>query len=91
MSKLQITLNTVRSELKEGTKTVFVQTSNESEVITEQVYNNYVTSAPFMRRLGGSETLTKNYTSAGYKVCKIVSKNPSRDEKVERTFNFDYV
>ena len=84
-----ITLTQTNQVLKDGTKTVFIteEVSSEKE-ISEEVYNNYITSAPFFRGLGGSETLTKGYTSSGYKVVKIVSKNPSKDVKTIREFNF---
>ncbi len=84
-----ITLTETRQVLKDGTKTVFINSEVKAEKeITEEHYNNYIESAPFFRRLGGTETLTKNYTSAGYKVVKMVSKNPDRTEKVIREFNF---
>lgn len=84
-----ITLTQTNQVLKDGTKTVFITEEVLSEKeISEEVYNNYITSAPFFRGLGGSETLTKGYTSAGYKVVKIVSKNPSKDVKTIREFNF---
>lgn len=84
-----ITLTETRQILKDGTKTVYI----DSEVkpvkeITEEHYTNYVESAPFFRRLGGVVTLTRGYTCQGYKVVKIVSKSPDRTEKVIRVFNF---
>ena len=84
-----ITLTQTRQVLKDGTKTVYIDSQVEPEKeITEEYYNNYVDSAPFFRRLGGSETLTRGYTCQGYKVVKMVSKSPDRTEKVIRTFNF---
>ena len=89
--ELQITMTKTNFELKEGTKTVFVETGKEVSVIDETTHKNIVEAAPFMRRLGGSETLTKCYTCAGYVVYKVVSKNPDRDVKTVRTFDFKYV
>jgi len=84
-----ITLTQTHQVLKDGTKTVYIDSQVEPEKeITEEHYNNYVDSAPFFRRLGGSETLTRGYTCQGYKVVKMVSKSPDRTEKVIRTFNF---
>ena len=84
-----ITLKETRFTLKDGTKTVFIVAEDkETREITEEHYNNYIESAPFFRRLGGSETLTRGYTSAGYKVVKMVSKSPCKTEKVIREFNF---
>ena len=84
-----ITLTQTHQVLKDGTKTVYIDSQVEPEKeITEEHYNNYVESAPFFRSLGGSETLTRGYTCQGYKVVKVVSKSPDRTEKVIRTFNF---
>lgn len=89
--KLQITMTKTNFELKAGTKTVFVETEKEVSVIDETTHKSIVEAAPFMRRLGGSETITKCYTCAGYVAYRIVSKNPSRDVKTVRTFDFEYV
>lgn len=84
-----ITLKETRLELKEGTKTVFTITEEKPSIeITKDQYNNYVESAPFYRRLGGSETLTRAYTCQGYKVVKIVSRSPCKTEKIIREFDF---
>lgn len=84
-----ITLKETRLELKEGTKTVYNITEDKpSTEITEDHYNNYIDSAPFSRRLGGFETMTRGYTCKGYKVVKIVSKSPCKTEKVIREFDF---
>ena len=77
--------------LKEGTKTVWIEdeTRNHSEMITEQGYDNIVDASPFFRRLGGSETVKKGYTTRGYRVVEIISKSPDRTKKTIRSFNFD--
>lgn len=88
---LSITMTTTTFNLKANTKTVFVKNDEVVSVISEKEYNNILESAPFFRRLGGSETVTKCYTSAGYKVWCLTSKNPSRDNKTVRTFDFNYI
>ena len=45
-------------------------------------------AAPYFRRLGGSETLTREYTKRGYLVTQIVSKSPDRQTKVIRKYTF---
>lgn len=90
MAKLTITMTKKNYVLKSGTKTVFVETKTETTTITEKEYNNIVEAAPFFRRLGGSETLRKSYTCAGYLVTKVTSKNPNRDEMTTRDFDFEY-
>jgi hypothetical protein len=82
-------MTTVKSELKEGTKTVFVEVSREVTQITEEQYNNIVDSSPFFRRLGGSEHHTRGYTCKGYKSVRINSKSPSRDKMTVRHFDFE--
>ncbi|AGH31923.1 hypothetical protein VPIG_00065 [Vibrio phage PWH3a-P1] len=89
-SKIYATMTTKHLTLKEGTKTVFVQTGeDEVKSITEKEYNNIIESSPFFRRLGGSEFHHKTYTCRGYKTWKLSSKNPSRDQQTIRTFDFD--
>jgi len=82
-------LTTTKYELKDGTKTVFVETDTKTRDFDEEYYNNIVSSAPFFRRLGGSETLDRCYTSQGYKVYKLTSKSPCKTMKTIREFNFN--
>lgn len=84
-----IELTTARYELKEGTKTVWVETSKEIATINEERYKSILDWSPMMRRLGGSESLKRTYTSAGYKVYEIVSKSPDRQSKTIRNFKFN--
>lgn len=85
---LHIPLTTIEYKLKEGTKTVWVEVSREVKTVTETEYNNIIESTPFMRRLGGSEHLSRTYTKRGYKVHELTSKNPSKTVKVVRTFDW---
>jgi hypothetical protein len=87
-TKILGTLTTTKYELKEGTKTVYIAYETETGDFIEEHYNNIVQSAPFFRRLGGSETLTRCYTSQGYKVCRLVSKSPCKTMKTIREFNW---
>jgi len=83
-----ITLNEVRQEKNPNTKTTYVTVENKVEVISEKQYDNYINSIPFFRRFGGSESVVKAYTCAGYKVYKLTSKSPDRLTKVIREFKF---
>ena len=76
MKDIQVTIT--RQEKKEGTKTV-----------DKQFHINTVESAPFMRRLGGSESLTRSYTSQGYNVTRIVSTSPDKAKRSIYSFDFD--
>ena len=87
-TKILGTLTTTECELEEGRKTVFVVLHETTEDFTEDTYNNIVESAPFFRRFGGIETLSRCYTSQGYKVYKIVSKSPCKTMKTIREFNW---
>ena len=83
-----ITMVKTTYNIKEGTKSVFVEVKKEVTKISEEQYTNIIESAPFFRRLGGSETITKSYTSKGYVPVRLTSKNPDRDVKVVREFDF---
>ena len=86
---MTIKMITTNYALKNGTKTSWLVTESELTNITDEQYNNIIEAAPFFRRLGGSETLTREYTSAGFKVVKLVSKSPDRTLKTVRDFYFD--
>lgn len=73
---------------KPCTKTVYVLDEETTEDCPREHYNNYIESAPFFRRLGGSETLDYGYFSKGYLCYKITSKSPDRQTKVVRTFDY---
>jgi hypothetical protein len=87
-TKILGTITTTKYELKAGTKTVYIAYKERTEDFNEEYYNNVVNSAPFFRRLGGSETLTRCYTSQGYKVYRLVSKSPCKTMKTIREFNW---
>lgn len=82
-------LVTIRYELKQGTKTVYIVKEMNEELIDEQHYINCVDASPFFRRLGGSERKESAYTKRGYKVVQITSKSPDRKMKTVRMFDFD--
>lgn len=86
---MKIILTENRQSKKLGTQTVYTTVETKIKEITEEQYNNYITSCPFFRRLGGSETITKSYTSGGYKPVKLVSVSPDKETKVIRQFKFD--
>lgn len=90
MYNTRIELTEVRLEKNPNTKTTFDVVNESSKVITEQNYKNIISDdwVKFMRRLGGVETLTRSYTSAGYLVTKLVSTSPDRQNKTIREFSF---
>lgn len=84
-----IAMTKTKYVIKAGTKTVYQQIEQTTEQITEQQYNSTIEAAPFFRRLGGSEYLERDYTCAGYRVTRIISKSPDRQTKIIREFAFD--
>ena len=86
----RIVMHTETQTIKEGTKTVWKTEAKEVKQIDEEHYENVVCkdTLKFFRRLGGSETVTKAYTSAGYMVVKLVSTNPDRSIRKVRSFDF---
>jgi hypothetical protein len=88
MNSILGTVTTTKQELKEGTKTVFTTLEWQTREFDSEYYDNCVDAAPFFRRLGGSETLTRCYTSQGYKVYRMVSKSPCKTMRTIREFNW---
>lgn len=60
------------------------------EICSEAEHKNAtnVETIKFFKRLGGKETLTRSYTSAGYVVTKIVSTCPNKNNRTIREYNF---
>ena len=75
-------------QIKEGTSTVWETYKTEERDIDKREHFNMVDAAPFFRRLGGSETLQREYTCRGYVVTRIISTRPDRLER--RIFTFDF-
>jgi hypothetical protein len=86
-----ISLKTTKQEKKEGTKTVFVTVSTETKNVTKQHHQNATEKdcLQFMRRLGGTETVTRGYTSQGYFIVKVVSTSPDKQNRTIREYDFD--
>lgn len=84
--KIQLT---TQKQIKVGSK--FITTETITEVIDTKKYSLITDekTIKMFRRLGGSETATKEYTSRGYNITKLVSTSPNKQERTIRTFNFD--
>jgi hypothetical protein len=85
----KITMTRTTYELKEGTKGAYKETKTETREVDRQFHKNFTEAAPFFRRLGGSETLEREYTCRGYNVTKVTSKSPDRQKKIITTFKFE--
>lgn len=79
------TIQLTETTIENGVKTI------ETKTIDKTQYDNITNTETlkWFRRLGGSETATKSYTSRGYNVVKLISKSPDKSIKVIREFNFD--
>ena len=86
----KITLTTTRYTKKTGTKNGWNLVDTETEDVTEQQLKNATgdDTCTWFRRLGGSESLQRCYTCAGYKVYKLTSTSPDRQNKIIREFKF---
>jgi len=75
---------------KAGTKNAWQQTEQTVNEVTERQHelttNN--DTVKWFRRLGGSETVQRSYTCAGYKVTKLISTSPDRETKHVREYEF---
>lgn len=83
--KIQLT---TQKQIKVGSK--FITTETENEVIDFKTFDLLTNkdTLKWFRNLGGSETATKEYTSRGYNITKLVSTSPNKQERTIRTFNF---
>jgi hypothetical protein len=88
---MQVTLKTTKLVKKENTKTVYNVESIETKQIDWEQYKNIIDpkTSQFMRRLGGSESITKGYTCRGYNVVKVVSTSPDKENRTIRQFEFN--
>lgn len=79
------TIQLTETTIENGVKTI------ETKTIDKTQYDNITNTETlkWFRRLGGSETATKSYTSRGYNVVKLISKSPDKSIKVIREFNFN--
>ena len=67
-----------------GTSSTINTTSTEEITIKE--YDNIFSAVSFFKGLGGTETIIKTYTIAGYIPTRLISTSPAKDKKVVRIF-----
>ena len=87
---MKIKLKITKQVKKDGTKTVWIDESIKTENATEQQHK-YATNddtVKWFRRLGGSETVTRSYTSHGYVVTLLVSTSPDKQKRTIRDYTF---
>ena len=85
-----IELTTTKLVKNPNTKTTYIVESKEVETITDKEHNLITcdNTVKWFRRLGGSESLQRSYTCAGYKVYKLTSTSPDKQNKIVREFKF---
>jgi len=85
-----ITCTTQKQVKKENTKTVFITIEETTETISKEQYNNLICADTlrFFRRLGGSESVTREYTCDGYNITKSISTSPDKEARTIRVFKF---
>ena len=78
---------------KAGTKNAFQQTEQTVREISDKQHQSTTCeeTVKWFRRLGGSETVQRSYTCAGYLVTKLISTSPDREIKHVREYKFLYV
>ena len=88
-----ITLTETEFIKNPDTKTTYINVGTETKEINEKEYFLTVNdnTIKYFRGLGGKETVTRSYTSAGYKVIKLVSTSPDKETKTIKVFNFKTV
>jgi len=77
-------------EKKAGTKNAYKEISKEVTEVTEEQHRLTTNedTVKWFRRLGGSETVTRGYTYAGYVVVKLISTSPDKESKTVREYKF---
>ena len=77
----------IQSETKSGSK--WIETKRTEKQFSRENYFNAVDAIPFFRNLGGTETVTCNYTKFGYIPVKVISTNPDKTERRIYKYSFD--
>jgi translation initiation factor 2B subunit (eIF-2B alpha/beta/delta family) len=78
------------TKLTPKAKTTWNVESIEKELCSESEHHNATNNdtIKFFKRLGGKESVTRLYTSAGYVVTKIVSTSPDGENRTIREYKF---
>ena len=90
---LQITMTVEKYVKNPNTKTTYILESSETSIIDEREYRNITSedTVKYFRRLGGSETVERNYTCHGYNCTKLTSTSPNKEFKTVRKFKFEWL
>jgi hypothetical protein len=85
-----IELTTTKLEKNPNTKTTYNVVEKTVETVTDEQHRLATCNDTihWFRRMGGTETVTRAYTFAGYEVVKLVSTSPNKQMKTIREYNF---
>ncbi len=87
-----VLIEQVKTKLEKNpnTKTTYNTVDVEKTLLTEKQYKLTTSkdTLSWFRRLGGSESAQRSYTSYGYVIDKLTSSSPDRQIKNVREFNF---
>lgn len=88
--KTIITLTETKLIKNPNTKTTYIVESKEVSEVTSRQHSLATCddTVKWFRRLGGSETVERSYTSAGYLVTKLISTSPDKQNKTVREYSF---
>jgi hypothetical protein len=92
LMELVIKMKTKSCVKKEGTKNGWIglPKSEDYEIIDEATYKRIEDSIGFFKGLGGSESVTRTYTVAGFRMSRLVSTSPDRKNRTIREFTYSY-
>lgn len=90
MYNTRIEMTQTRLIKNPDTKTTYLIDEEKKGVISKRQYKNITNddTIKFFRRLGGTETVERGYTSQGYLIYKLTSTSPDRQMKTIREFKF---
>jgi len=85
-----ITLTETKLTKNPNTKTTYIVDSKEVSEVTSRQHSLATCddTVKWFRRLGGSESIERSYTSAGYLVTKLISTSPDKQNKTVREYSF---
>lgn len=87
---VKIILTQTKYVRKPNTKTAWLETEREEKECTEREHQLATCddTVKWFRRLGGSESVTRAYTYAGYVPVRVVSTSPDKQNRTIREYKF---
>lgn len=89
MLKIVTTMTKDTYQKKPGTKTVWELVESFTSQVDNCAPENVADSCGFFRRGGNSETVSREYTCAGYMPVSVTSINKEKTSKIVRKFDYN--